>query len=64
MKPHDLFEGWRDKSVTQHREYWRDGVKGRHGHRSGISPDSPHDGFQEPWGSFPDLAENDRRMSA
>lgn len=47
--------GWVDNSTTNHREYYHDGVKGRHGHRSGISPDSPHEGFREPWGYWPDV---------
>lgn len=52
----DLFSGWFDNTETNHREWWNNGVRGRHGHKSGISPDSPHADFRAPWGSFPDVA--------
>ena len=48
--------GWHDNTQSNHREYYRDGVKGRHGHKSGISPDSMHRDFRAQWGSFPDIA--------
>lgn len=57
-KQGDFFSGWFDNTRTLHREYWQDGKRGRHGHRSGISPDSPHRDFRAPWGSFPDLPSN------
>lgn len=47
--------GWHDNTTTNHREYWNEGRRGRHGHRSGIAPDSMHREFRAPWLSFPDV---------
>jgi hypothetical protein len=56
MNQTDLFpSGWYDNTQTNHREFYRDGKRTRHGHRSGISPDSPHDGFREPWLTYTDV---------
>jgi hypothetical protein len=60
----DLFEGWFDNSRTQHREYWQDGKRGRHGHRNGIAPDSPFPEFRKAWGANPDLPANAAQVAA
>jgi len=54
-KTHDMFEGFFDNTLTNHREYWCEGRKGRHGHKSGISPDSIHKEFRAPWLTYPDV---------
>lgn len=55
MTPDFWPSGWHDNTATNHREYWQDGIRGRHGHRSGISPDSPYREFREPWLTYPDV---------
>ena len=55
MQPDFWPDGWHDNTATGHREFYRDGVKGRHGHKSGISPDSMYPEFRKPWGHYPDI---------
>lgn len=64
MTPDFWPSGWHDNTATNHREYWKDGKRGRHGHRSGISADSPHREFREPWLTYPDVPHNDKEMAA
>jgi len=54
----DLFSGWFDNQTTRHREYWNNGVRGRHAHRSAISETNPWRELRAPWGTYPDLPQN------
>ena len=56
--------GWHDNTQTNHREFYRDGVKDRHGHKSGIGPNSIHPEFRKPWGTYPNYPANQMRMQA
>lgn len=64
MTPDSWPSGWHDNTATNHREYWQDGIRGRHGHRSGISPDSPYREFREPWGTYSDVPRNVQEIAA
>ena len=54
----DLFSGWFDNSVTQHREHWDNGVPGAHAHRRCIESTNPWHVMRAPWGTNPDLPQN------
>lgn len=54
----DLFTGWYDNQRTGYREYWDNGVRGRHAHKSAIAPHAHHQVMRLPWKHFPDLPIN------
>lgn len=60
MRTPDAFTGFFDNQATGHREYWDNGVRGRHAHKRTISPNNPWPELREPWETYPDLPDNYR----
>ena len=60
----DLFSGWYDNQRTGYREYWDNGVMGRHAHRDAIAPFAHHKDLRAPWGTYPDMPANAAKEAA
>lgn len=58
----DLFQGWTgwfDNQATSCREHWNNGSRGRLAHRSAITPHAHHRELRAPWGTYPDIPQDD-----